>query len=394
MTPQDVLAEPAIQALLAQEYPRFTDAEYDRRRARLAAVMAQHGCDHLLIAGEQRSGTGPGWITGWPTSTEAYVIFRPGEQERMYMEWYNHWMLARKIARQTDVQWGEHRGFDRTIEDLTRRGAKRIGLMGPIGFAKGQKLAAAFDVVDLGRAYARMRLVKSAEEITWLRLGAALSDLGQQALRAELRVGMTERELGNLVERAWTGLGGATFIHYMGITPMAAPTLCIPPQHPSPRPVRAGDVVFTEFTAHFWDYPGQVLRTYRVAADPTPLFQRLYDTAFAAFTAVCGALRPGATMQQLVDASGVIEDAGFTIYDDLLHGFGGGYFPPILGSRSRPAGPLPDIVLEENMTVVVQPNVVTPDQKAGVQLGELVRVTATGCESLHTVEHGFRRIGD
>ena len=35
----------------------------------------------------------------------------------------------------------------------------------------------------------------------------------------------------------------------------------------------------------------------------------------------------------------VIEDAGFTIYDDLMHGFGGGYFPPVLGSRSRPAAP-------------------------------------------------------
>ena len=60
MTPQDVLAEPLIQSLLAQAYPRFTDAGYDRRRARLAAVMERHGCDHLIIAGEQRSGTGPG----------------------------------------------------------------------------------------------------------------------------------------------------------------------------------------------------------------------------------------------------------------------------------------------------------------------------------------------
>src|SRR5256885_6357252 len=38
-------------------------------------------------------------------------------------------------------------------------------------------------------------------------------------------------------------------------------------------------------------------------------------------------------------AARVIEDAGFTVYDDLMHGFGGGYFPPVLGSKSRPAGP-------------------------------------------------------
>ena len=99
-------------------------------------------------------------------------------------------------------------------------------------------------------------------------------------------------------------------------------------------------------------------------------------------------------MQEIIDAAGVIEDAGFTVFDDLLHGFGGGYFPPVLGSKSRPAGPLPHMRLEENMTVVVQPNVVTRDHNAGVQLGELVRVTKDGCESFHDTPHGFLRIGD
>ena len=88
-------------------------------------------------------------------------------------------------------------------------------------------------------------------------------------------------------------------------------------------------------------------------------------------------------MQQIIDAAGVIEDAGFTVYDDLMHGFGGGYFPPVLGSRSRPAGPLPDMTLEAGMTCVVQPNVVTRDRSAGVQVGELIRVTRAGFERLH-----------
>ena len=37
------------------------------------------------------------------------------------------------------------------------------------------------------------------------------------------------------------------------------------------------------------------------------------------------------------------------------------------------------------MCVVVQPNVVTPDERAGMQLGNLLRITATGCECLHGV---------
>jgi Xaa-Pro aminopeptidase len=98
-------------------------------------------------------------------------------------------------------------------------------------------------------------------------------------------------------------------------------------------------------------------------------------------------------MQQIVDAAGLIEDAGFTVYDDLMHGFGGGYFPPVLGSKSRPAGPLPDMTLESGMTCVVQPNVITRDQKAGVQVGELVLVTEKGFERLHGVGRGLFLIG-
>jgi len=39
--------EPRLKAILEQEYPRFSDAEYARRHNALAAVMAS-GADHLL----------------------------------------------------------------------------------------------------------------------------------------------------------------------------------------------------------------------------------------------------------------------------------------------------------------------------------------------------------
>ena len=386
------LGESSIRAILDQEYPRFSDVEYARRRARLEQVMAARDCDHLLICGEQRSGGGVQWVTGWPVTTEGYVICKPGERERMYMEWYNHLPLATCIARQTDVRWGEHRGIDLVIEDLRARGAKRVAYIGPLSIAKFRKLEGYFAMVDAGRDYVRLRLIKSDEEIQWLRIGAALSDLGQTALRDELAIGMTERELANIVERAWVGRGGYTSIHYMGVTPMANPALCVPRQHASPRKVQAGDVIFTELSAHFWDYAGQVLRSYTIAADPTLLYRDLFQTAEAAFNAVAAVLKPGCTMQAIIDAAEVIERSGFTTCDDLMHGYGGGYFPPILGSKSRPAGPLPDMVMEENMTVVVQPNVITKDRKAGVQHGELLRITGEGCESLHRTPGGFARI--
>lgn len=102
--------------------------------------------------------------------------------------------------------------------------------------------------------------------------------------------------------------------------------------------------------------------------------------------------RPGVLPEQVVSAAEVIEEAGFTTIDDLVHGLGGGYLPPVFGSRSRTLAPAPATPFEEGMTVVVQPNVTTPDRALGVQTGEMFEITATGCRSLHDFPRGLGRI--
>ena len=393
MAASELRLEARLVAILEQAYPRFSDAEYARRHQRLAAVMEKAGADHLLLVTSNRAGNATQWVTGWPGTVEAYTIFKPGVKMTMFMEWYNHFPLAQKIARDVDVQWGEHQAIAKSIAELKRRGAQRVGIMGPLGASKYRQLEENFQLVGLDAEYVRLRLIKSDEEIDWLRIGAALTDLGLAALLRETKPGLTERELGNIVERAYTGHGGATMIHYIGCTSMASPHIFVPPQYPSPRKVEKGDVIFCELSAFWWDYAGQILRTFTVDAEPTPLYRDLYATAEAAFDAVTRVVRHGTTMQEIVDAAGVIEANGFTACDDLMHGFGGGYFPPILGTASRPAGPLPKMTLEENMTVVVQPNVITRERSAGVQVGELIRITRTGFERLHTAARGMFRVG-
>ena len=212
-------------------------------------------------------------------------------------------------------------------------------------------------------------------------------------LRDGLAPGLNERELGDLVERAYVREGGTNVIHYIGVTSMRDPQLGVPAQFPSTRRVARGDIVFAEISAAFWDQSGQVLRSFAVGEEPPPLYRALHAAADAAFDAVAGVLRHGATPAQVIDAAAVIEDAGFTMIDDLLHGYGGGYFPPILGCKSRPAaGPVPEEPFEAGQTVVIQPNVVTPDGKAGVQIGEMVLITQTGVERLHAFPRGFARV--
>src|ERR671925_342584 len=245
--------EPRLRAVVAQEYPRFSDAEYARRRRALHGVMDAAGVDHLLIVTDHRTGNAPQWVTGWPGTVEAYVVFRPGETITMHVEWFNHFPLSKRLAKGCDVRWGEHRGMALTIAELKKRGAKRVGLMGPLLARKQRELEKEFTVVELDAEYVRLRLIKSEEEIDWLRIGAAFSDAGCASLLAGTRPGLTERELGNLVERAYVGEGGTTFIHFIGVSSMASPHICVPPQFHSSRRVAKGDVVFCELSAVWWD---------------------------------------------------------------------------------------------------------------------------------------------
>ncbi len=393
---QGLQLEPRLQAIMAQEYPRFSDAEYARRHACLAEVMVKAGVDYLLIVTNNRTGNATQWVTGWPGTVEALTIFKPGERMTMHMEWHNHLPLAKLIARDVDVRWGEHEGMSKTISELKRRGAHSVGVMGPLPAGKLRQLESLFKVTALDADYTRLRMIKSDEELDWLRIGAALSDAGLAALIAGAQPGLDERELSALVESGYVKHGGTNMIHYIGCTPMAAPHIHVPRQHPSPRKLAVGDVLFCELSAFWWDYAGQVLRTMTIGAEPTPLYRDLHKTAEDAFDAVSKVIRHGATMQEIIDAASVIEARGFTVCDDLLHGFGGGYFQPILGSRSRPAGKIPDMTLEENMTLVLQPNVTTTEadeeKRAGVQVGEMLRVTKTGVERMHGAERKLFRI--
>jgi Xaa-Pro dipeptidase len=368
-------------------YPRFSDAEMARRRDALTTELEAADADHALLYGANRAGPAVGWLTRWPVTREALCVFTPGERDLLLVNFYNHVPNAQRIATEADVRWAGSQPMAAAIEELARRGARggRVGLIGPLGYPPYAALAEFASPVPLDDAYTRLRLRKSAEELDWLRVGCAFTDDAMRAVHEGAAPGTDERELGNLAERAYVGRGGTTHIHYFGAG--------VPAQWPAARALQRGDVLACEISASYWDYTGQLLRTFTVAEGPAPLYRELHEVADAAFDAILERVRPDATATELVEASSAIGDAGFTTRDDLVHGFVGGYLPPVLGDKTRTLEEVPDFTLDEGMTIVVQPNVVTRDESAGVQTGELIAVTAGGAERLHDYERGLLRIG-
>ncbi len=384
-----------LQRIVDQPHPSFSEGEMTRRRDAFRAAMEARGCRHAIFRGATWAGPGIQWLIRWPVTTEAVLLFSADQRPKLYVQHYNHLPHARELAYECDVEWGGVNTMETALGELERRGALDgpLGVLGSYSMGQHAMLAGrAGELVDMGRDYGRLRWVKSDEELDRLRIGALFSDLGVAALPQGLQLGMTEHQLGDLIERTYVPDGASNLIHFLGLTEMDNPDCCVPRQFTSRRPVAKGDVLFCEISANFWDYGGQVLRTFTIGADPTPLYRDLHDVADAAFEAVCAVLKPGTRPEDIIEASSVIEDGGFTIFDDLVHGYGGGYLPPVLGCKSRMNAPPPDLTLEAGMVLVVQPNVITTDQKAGVQTGEMVMITETGWERMHAYPPGMGRI--
>lgn len=384
-------AEP-LDLLSGADRPRFSDTEMRRRGALLDDALSAAGARHCVLYGANRAGTAVQWLTGWPVTREAVVVHSAGETDTLLVHFYNHVPQARALAATAEVRWAGSTGTS-VLEELRRRGAGPgdVAVVGAVPFGLYNHLTESFGpVADLNGPYVTARQRKSAEELHWLRAAARLTDLSCVALRDGAREGSTEYQLGALVEGSYLPHGGTNYIHYFSLTAMADPRQCVPSQWPSGRVVRRGDVLACELSTSVGvDYPGQLLRTFTVAAEPTPIVAELHRVADAALTRIEELLAPGVVPEQIVAAADVIEDAGFTTVDDLVHGLGGGYLPPVFGSRSRTLEQLPALALAEGMTIVVQPNVTTADGRIGVQTGELFEITATGCARLHDFPRGL-----
>ncbi|MDR7482048.1 MAG: Xaa-Pro peptidase family protein [Armatimonadota bacterium] len=372
-------------------YPRFSPEEFARRHAAARAAMVQEGADVLVVYGDSslnRHGQADVlWLSGFLPNRYCYVVVGHADPPVAFVQTHNHVPNAREAA-VIEARWG---GPDSTaaVAQYVRTlhtGPGILGYAGPVpvqAYLTWQRLLPGWAFRDISRAVRRLRLVKSDEEIAWVRRGAALTDRAVQALIDGVRPGLREMELGALVEAAGRAAGGLVHLVYLSSTPQDASTVCVPRQNLSDRVVTRGDVVNCEVSISYWGYSGQMHRPIFVQAEPNALHRRLWDVALEAYTRCVAVLRPGATVEEVLNAAEVIHEAGFTINDSVLHGFVVGLLPPSVRTRRTADGPHDPFTFEAGMCVVVQPNVVTPDERAGVQVGNLFLITATGAECLH-----------
>lgn len=346
------------------------------------------------------------WLTNHLDLHHNYLVAPRDEtiEPALYVGLRNHVPNARQVSDVPVIEWGGYDPAKTAAERLKGCGITH-GRLGVVGVNARYGMGMPYqherelrrelpelDLVDVTAEFTRLREVKSEEEITWLERAAALTDRSIEALRFKIRVGLPEYALLGIIEGAYRVDGGLPHIAFLRSMPMDAPTGCVPAQNPSNRTIQKGDVIITEISASYWGYSGQIHRPFFIGVDPTPEWQALFDAALQGYHNISRVIRPEANEADVIRAASVIGERGYTIYDDLIHGYGVDIHPPIIDrecSKYWPledAGPIPEgRQFELGMAIVIQPNPITPDERMGLQLGALTIVTGGGAQSLHEV---------
>ena len=373
-------------------FPHFSTTEYTRRYTAIREAMDRENVGTLLISGA-RGSSEVQYLSNYLAQSPCWLLFPRSDNPTVFIHFFNHQPCAKAQSVIEDVRWYGPAPMPTVIDELRKRslGKTKIGLVSMRGMAYGHVTALqhAFpeaEFAEFGPQFNRIRQVRSEEELVYLRKSGYLTDLACEALERELRPGLTEQDVLSIVYGAYIKNGGDPGIHFIATTNMEKPDRFVPWQKQTTRVLESGSVVITELTVSYWGYSTQIHRPFAIGREPSATYRKLFDTARQCFESIRKICQPGTTSEEIVAASSIIEESGFTSYDSVFHGEAGK--SPELGTKSA-AHPLEPWTLRENMVHVIQPNPITKDYQAGLQLGAAVVVKPDGGELLHNYPFKF-----
>jgi Xaa-Pro aminopeptidase len=373
-------------------FPRFSPVEFERRHNAIRDAMDREGLDAIVAYGLPGS-VEISWLVNYIPLSPCWLIFPRRGEPALFLHFHNHIFCAREQAIIDDIGAYRSPATATIAGNLRARGfaGSRIGMVSLNWISHNdyvdlQRRLPNAIFSDFGRPFTAIRWVKSTEEMPFVRRSGYLTDLTCEALERELRPGLSEFDIRAIVVGAFEPHESDPGIHFIASTSMHEPDRCVPWQRPTPRTIACGSVVITEITVSYWGYATQIHRPFAIVEEPTPLYRQLFDAALECYESVRKICRPGATSEEIVAATACIEERGFTTYDSVFHGERGKF--PELGTRSA-WHELESWRLVENMVHVIQPNPVTRDFRAGLQLGAAVIVRPEGGESLHSYPFKF-----
>ncbi len=173
--------------------------------------MRAANSDVLLVFGSRGAAHEVLYLSGYPVSGEAVLVFPLEGEPTLLVHYENHVPDARRLSVFKDVRTRSEDAIGAVMAVLREKGRMTsVAVAGPLTFQRHAALSAALGTppIDLGVQLRQLRLIKSAEEMEMIRAGAAATDAALLALRSEARVGMSEHDLVAIVEMSYLPRAG------------------------------------------------------------------------------------------------------------------------------------------------------------------------------------------
>jgi Xaa-Pro dipeptidase len=371
----------------------FPMAEYEARLAALRTRMAARGVDAVLVTTPENLHYLTGYETQglWyfaglvvPAAGEPFMSTRHAEDTCVEAD---TWVSVRRpfqdnqdaMAVLADAfrEFGLAKariGYERSSYFF--RGHEQDGLFGRLGDAK---------FVDCSHIVEEGRVIKSPAEIEMIRRAARATEGGVTAGIAAVRAGATENEVAAEVYRGMLLAGG----HYCSMQPfvVSGPRSFVSHATWRGRRIENGDCVFFEVGGTVHRYNAPMMRTVSVG-EPGADLREAEKLVIEAMAAAEAKIKPGVpTGEADAAARAVIRKNRFgaTQYTRVGYGMGVACTPGWGEGHIIDIKPGDTRLFRENMCFHLIPFLQIPG-KAAVGISAVLRVTATGCESIHTLE--------
>ena len=298
----------------------FTSDEFEARKRRLLAVLAERELDGALLFAQESMF----WLTGYDTFGFCFYqcLYVAADGRMALLTRSADLRQAQHTSTLQDIRvWRDGRTANPvadTVAMLRDLGAgRRIGVEFDsygLTHANGRKLESAFagvaDLVDMSDVMSRLRSVKSAAEIAYVRQAGALCDAADRAALDTVRAGADEGAILAAQHNAVFSGGGDYPANEFIIGSGRDALLCR--YKAGRRTLDANDQITLEFAGAYRHYHVAAMRTV-VVGEPRPLHIRYHAAAREALLACEAAMKPGATAGDIFEAHcGVLDEHGLS----------------------------------------------------------------------------------
>ena len=353
--------------------------DFHKERAdKVIEGMKEGGAEALILF----PGTDIAYYTGFPIGMSerlnAALIPFDGEPAFIVNELEKELRGMKPWITDVDV-WLEH---EDPVEILAEN-MERLGLGGAVvGLAENapwgwvnrlQAMLPGVHFVDATPYLAHGRMVKTDQELDWMRMACAITDRALESSFERLHTGMTEKELASTISASLRSQGGEG--EFMSV--LFGMKAALPHGRTGDAELKPGDGILVDMGTRIHGYSSDLTRTV-FYGEPTERQREIYGIVKEANQAAYDAVRPGVTCGALDEvARKVISDAGYGDY--FIHRLGHGIgldvheHPYIVRSN--------ELELETNMTFTIEPGIYIVDE-VGVRVEDSVVCTEEGCERL------------